>query len=240
MNETLHCISLRAVQVGDNKTLLSAWSREMGRVSFAFPSGTSREGRRRRALSPPLGLFEGRAEIKPGQEILNLRDFSAMPSSPALIPSSIQRNMTSAFIAEVLDHLLRRTAPEQELSDFLFDAITKLGEFERSKSIANFAIIFLIKLARPVGIEPDLSNYRLGDIFDMRDARFRHSAPLHPDYLTQEESAFLYVLARANYKNMHRLQLTPDDRRHILIHILNYYSIHLGELPPIKTLELAR
>ncbi len=83
MNMNLHCLALRHVAVSDSRSLLSAWSRELGRITLAFPSATSREGRRRRALTPPMALFEGVAEVRPGREVLAMRDLSPQAGSVA-------------------------------------------------------------------------------------------------------------------------------------------------------------
>lgn len=74
MYTALHCIALRTVRHSDTKNIVSAWSRELGRVAFAFPAGSGREARRRRALTTPLALFEGQCELRPGREIHTIRD----------------------------------------------------------------------------------------------------------------------------------------------------------------------
>ncbi len=222
--------------VSDSRTLVSAWSRELGRVTFGFPAGSGREARRRRALASPMALFEGRSEAKPGSDILPLRDFSPTPGSPALAAPDIARTMLCSFLAEVLDRLLQRTAPDAHLSDYLFASAAALSALPRGAASANFHIVFLYGLARMAGIAPDLSGYVPGAVFDMRDGVFRRSAPLHSDYLDADASSFLTVLARVNFNNMHRLHLSRAERRDILSAMLDYYSIHLGNLGNLRTL----
>lgn len=238
MNQTLHCIALRTVAISDSKSLVTAWSREAGRVTFAFPAGGSRESRRRRALSSPLGLFEGRSEIKPGHEILSLRDFSPMAGSPALAPRDIWRTMQATFLAEVLDRLLTRTAPEEILSDYLFDSMRTLARTQDARACANFHLVFLYGLCRFAGIAPNLDGLGPGAVFDLREGCCRSSRPLHTDYIDAPQTPVLRILARANFNNMHRLRFSRDERREILARMLQYYSIHLGTLSELKSLAV--
>ncbi len=54
MLRTLNLIPLRVIPYSDRNSILSAYSRELGRVSFVVPAGAGREARRRRALLMPM------------------------------------------------------------------------------------------------------------------------------------------------------------------------------------------
>ncbi|MBP3537467.1 MAG: recombination protein O N-terminal domain-containing protein, partial [Muribaculaceae bacterium] len=70
----VHCIALRTVRLSDSRNLLSAWSREAGRITFAIPAGATREARRRKAMTSPLAFFEGIADIRDNRDIQTVRD----------------------------------------------------------------------------------------------------------------------------------------------------------------------
>lgn len=233
-------MALRSVAYSDNKFLLSAWSREHGRLTFAFPSSGSREGRRRRALTTPLALFEGVTDIRPGRDILSLRDLSPLPDSTAMAAPDAIRAVTATFLAEALDLLLRRMPPDDDLTDFLFSSARTLTRVVHPRAKAMFVHVFLYRLTRHAGIEPDMSNAAPAMIFDMRDGCFRHAAPLHDDYLRGEENEALAILSRARYYNMHKLQFSRNERQHILDRLLQYYGIHLSPLTSLKSLAVLR
>ncbi len=238
MNLLLHCIALRSVPIADTRTLVSAWSRETGYVTFCFPAGNSREAKRRRALATPLALFEGRSEIRPSKDILSLRDFSPIAGSPALAAPDISRTVTAPVIAEILDRLLRHASPDEKLSDYIFEGAQALAGLSRPAACANFHIVFLFGLTAVAGITPDLSEYAPGRIFDLREGFYRTAPPLHTDYLESPATDFLPVLARANYKNMHKLRLSRTERREALLGLLKYFSIHLEPLDNLKSLAV--
>lgn len=237
MNTHLHCIALRSTAVSDSRTLLSVWTREHGRLTLAFPAGSSREGRRRRALALPMAMFEGSADVRPGREIISMRDFLPMPGSLAVAVPEVPRLMVATFLAEVLDSLLRRSAPDKSLSDFLFASAQALAAIP-AEDVPNFHLVFLARFTRPAGIMPDLGGCSRMAVFDMRDACYRSSAPMHSDYIEAGPARLVRTLVMADYGNMGHIKLTRQQRREALGHILAYLSIHMGALPPLRSLDV--
>lgn len=235
----LHCIALRTVRHSDSRNIVTAWTREAGLMAFAFPAGAGREARRRKAITSPLALFEGVSDIRAGKDIQSMRDVRPLPGSIAMCQDHL-RNMQAMFISEVLDVLLRRTAPDDSLSDFLFATVEFLATPLRPAAVANFHILFLYTLAFHAGIAPDTDNMSPGYVFDMREGRFAATPPLHADYIMPAESAFLGVLNRLGFRTLHLLRLSREDRNRILDYILRYYAIHLAPLTGLRTLAVFR
>lgn len=237
MYTPLHCIALRSIPHTDNTSLLCAWCREAGRVTIAFPAGNSREARRRRALTPPMALFEGCADLHDSRSIIHIRDISPSAESVALALPDVTRAMMATFLGETLDMLLRRCVPDDDLSNYIFDAAHRLSSL-RGGSLANFHILFLFGLTKPIGIAPDMSTYRSGSIFDMRNGIFRPTQPLHHDFLSAAEASVIPILARLSYDTMQRMHLSREQRRAILDAIFDYYGIHLGTAAVVKSLAV--
>lgn len=239
MYSTLHCIALRTVRHTDTSSLLSVWTREAGRLTLAMPASNSREARRRRALTTPLATFECVCRMQPARDILQVRDL--VPSAGTLAyDSNPAKGMVALFLAEALDLLLRRTDADPALSDFLFDAVQAFAAPLTPVATANFHLIFLFHLATPLGVGPDTSGWQPGTIFDLRDATFRATPPMHSDYLTPVEAAFTATLARTTFANMHHLALSHTQRNAILDAILRYYALHLAPLTTLKSLHILR
>lgn len=231
----VHCIALRSVAHSDTRLILTAWSRELGRIAFAVPAGASREARRRRALTAPLALFEGVTTAKPGHEVLTLRDFSASPGSPAFDPSPVKA-MTACFIAEVLDMVLRTTPPDERLWEVLHSGIIAMGGDPGSHPA--FHLLYIYKVLEVLGVGPDMEAYTPGAIFDLREARWRLSQPLHPDFVEGAPAADLHSLATADYSALP--SLSRLQRASLLETLLLYYNIHLAPLNHISSLQILR
>lgn len=231
----LDCIALRCVRLTDSKNLLSAWTRTHGRVTFAIPAGASKEARRRRAITGPMMLFSGVSDIRPGHDVLFIRDIQSHAS--VSMPSP-EKTMIAIFLSEVLDRLLRRGEVDPALSEFLFSSATALAGLTAHGDIANFHIIFLFRLTRFLGIEPCLDGD--GTVFDLRQAGFRPTPPLHHDFIEGRAARLVRILPRFDYQNGHMLPLDNQSRREALSRILDFYGIHLESLASIKSLEILR
>lgn len=241
MFENLHCIALRTVKYNDRQSILSAWTAEHGRMTFAMPEGAGREARRRRAMTMPLGVFEGVCDLRPGRDIHLLRDMRADTAASAMLHASPAKAMIAIFLADVLDAVLRQSAPDPLLTDYLRGAIAALSAERDAAAMANFHIVVLFKLMYFAGIYPDMASWREGSVFDLRDGCFRSSLPLHGAVLTGEEVDTLRVLDRIGFGNAAMLRLTRAQRLRVLDKILEYYSIHLAPgLGSLRSLDVLR
>lgn len=237
MYEHLECIALRTTRISDSKSLLSVWERTHGRLTFAIPAGASREARRRRAITAPMLLFGCQCDLRPGRDIYSVKELTATDGISA-VDRSPAKGMIGMFLGEFLDLMLRRADVDPYLSSFLFDSALALSLIENNHAVANFHIIFLYRLVHFMGIEPDIEAN--GDIFDLREARFRATAPLHHDYIEGREAKMVRIIGRYGYDRAHRLPLDRYGRKTALDVILRYFSIHLSSLEALKSLDVLR
>ena len=237
MYEPLECIALRTTRISDSKSLLSVWERSRGRLTFAIPAGASREARRRRAITAPMMLFDCQCDLRPGRDIYSVKELTAADVT-AVVDRSPAKGMTGMFLGEFLDLLLRRADADRHLSDFLFGSAQALSLIEDMRAVANFHIIFLYRLAHFTGIEPNLETG--GDIFDLREARFRGTDPLHSDFLEGRAANMVRIIGRFGYDRAYRLPFDRSTRKNALDIILRYFSIHLSSLDSLKSLDVLR
>ncbi len=237
MYQQLHCIALRTIKYSERHSILSAYSLELGRISFLIPAGAGREAVRRRALMMPLGTFECIGDIRQGRDIHTMREPRATKVQHG-IHSHPVKGAIALFIAEVLSAVLRENQEDLALYAFLEYAIEKLNS--TGDSVSNFHICFLYRLGRFIGIEPDISTYREGRIFDMLDGTFRNTAPLHTNYLKQEAATVVAALSRMTFDNMHRFKFNRYQRHELLDTILKYYTIHYATLSSLRSIDVLR
>ncbi len=234
----LHIIPLRTTRYNDRHNILSAYSLEMGRISFLTPAGNSREAIRRRALLMPLGIVECNATIRPDRDIHTMSDpYATVPLHT--IHAHPMKSVIAQFLAELLCALLRDTSQDTPLFTFLAQSALVLNELPDSR-IANFHLCFLYRLGQFLGIAPDVSAYNPGCVFDMLDGIFRHSLPSHRHFLTADEAAAVMALSRISYRNMHLYRLNRDTRNLILDRMLSYYTLHYTSLNALRSLDVLR
>lgn len=236
MFETLHCIALRTIKYSDSRSILSAWSAERGYVSFAMPAGKGREAGRRRALTMPLAAFEGVCDIRNDRDVMFIRDLKPMHVGMAMISDPAKLAM-ALFLAEVFEKLLRNSQHDDALSLLIFDTVDALNR-TNARGVANFALWTLYRLTVPLGIEPDMSDWRPQALFDLEAARWRMSLPTAGMSFGGDEAKAVRMLSRLNRDNIERLRMTREARRALLDGLLRYYDVHYCKVTPLHSLDV--
>ncbi|MDE6859778.1 MAG: DNA repair protein RecO [Duncaniella sp.] len=234
----LSLIALKVTKHSDKQSILTALSRERGRVSLALPAGSGKSSARMKALTMPLCVIECVTDSRSEREIIPMRQVHQLIPLRT-IHSNPVKQMVAMFLAEVLNALLRETNEDESLFDFITRCIRILDEADGTGT-ANFHICFLYQLGRLSGIEPDTSTFTPGSILDIRDGIWRQTMPLHREYLTPEESAAAYRLSRMTFSNYYKYRYTREERNRILNALLHYLSVHFVSLRNIHSLEILR
>lgn len=238
MKQTLRIIALRTVRYNDKHSILAAYSREAGRISFLIADGNGREATRRRSLLQPLGVLECVADIVVGREICRMSEPRPLVPLPGLRSNPLKAAV-AIFLTDLLAAALRESQPDAAMFDFIAASVARL-DITPTERLANFHICFIMGLGRCLGIEPDTSGYAPGAVFDMADATFRRSAPMHSDFLVGENAAAVASLARMTYDNMHLYRFTRAQRLELLEGMLRFLSLHHAPMGAVKSLDILR
>lgn len=209
--------------------------RDLGRISFLNNDGKSKESRRRKALLQPGSVFDAIIDYRPNRSLQTLREIS-----PARVTFSDNPAKQSViyFVCDFVYSLLNDYPADSLLFDYVENFIRSVDNSRRS--VANAPIAFLVGLLPIVGIEPDMSTYFPGSMFDFSSGVFRISPSLSGKSLSAEESAYMPALLRMTSINMHIFKLSREGRNHILDTLLDYYTAHFGPLRQLPTLPILR
>lgn len=242
MYKRLDCIALRTVRYSDRNSILTAYAREGGRMSFLLPAGGGKAAARLRALLMPMGRFECVADIRPGRDIHPIRDVRAVVLPPVCDPL---RSTLALFMADIMSALLREPMSDPLLFDFVDNALRRLAREEgaetlRGAALLNFHLCFLVRLTRFLGIEPDWATYRPGAVLDLADGIFRALPPAHRRFLPPGESEAAASIGRMSFRNLGLYRLTRFERNTMLDRILLYYQTHFPSLGEPSSLAILR
>ncbi|MBD5185563.1 MAG: hypothetical protein HDS92_03030 [Bacteroidales bacterium] len=238
--EPLNIVTLRRVSYNDRHSIITAWSRERGRVSLLVPDNAGRSGARARALMAPPSLAGCLADIRPGRDIFTVSDIRPLHPLADLRANPL-KSMVAMFLAEVMAAILRESQPDAPLFDFVKLALEHLDALTEPRAVANFHLCFLYQLGRFLGVEPDASTWRPGRLLDMHDGLFRATPPPHADFLDAAESEAAALMSRMTFDNIKKWRLTRHQRNRSLDVILRYFAIHLAPgLAQMQSLEVFR
>ena len=234
----LDCIALRTTRYKDRHSILSALTRQNGLMSMLIPAGNGREAARRRALLLPGSRFGCVADLRdvngripPIRDVI-ARGASAMSADPF-------KPAVTLFVVDFLHAIMRESQPDPLLFDYI-DSMLELLDTLSGRRLANFHLLFLLKISRYLGVEPDVATYSPGYTFDMVDAVFRPSAPLHDKFLDPVESASVALLMRMTARNFAHFTFSRAERNRAVDVILQYYTIHFASLQSMKSLDIVR
>lgn len=237
MESPVTCIALRTIKYSDTASIATLWSREYGRMAVSIPSGNGREAQRRRAIMMPLGVFEAIADMRPGREVSRLKDVRPIAGAGQITnPAAAAIAM---FLADFLYAALKDSGPDPALTDFLLGRVAALKK-ARGNALANFHLSFLYNISIFLGIAPDMGTYARGRYFDMREARYVASAPLHSHVLDPVRGETLYTLSRLCDRSLGLMRLSRAQRNEMLDLMLDYYSLHYARLNALASLAVVR
>jgi len=227
-------IVLHSLKHTDSSTIITVYTQQFGRASYIVHGINKKKSVVRAALLQPLSMVEMDVFHTPGRDLQRIKDirvehqFYGIPYNP--IKSSL-----ALFIAEMLFRTLRQTEPDESLFLFLENSIQQLDHCE--EGVANFHLVFLLKLSRYMGFEPNRDNEN-ARYFDLMNGVFQQGKPLHMHFLLPELSYSFHEVLQADYSTMHNLTFSRNTRVKLLESIIEYYRLHIPEFHGLHSLAV--
>ncbi len=230
-------IVLHTIKYTDDSVIAELLTEAQGCVSFLVKLSRSRKAAVKAVFLQPLTLLEvewNKGERQSLSRMKNVRVFQPFAS----LPYDPHKSAVAMFLAEFLHHALREEPPSQPLFEYVMRSVEWLDACE--KGFANFHIVFLLRLTRFLGFLPDLDEWREGYYFDLSACTFTADAPLHGHFLVPEDAAHLPRLMRMRFGTMHVFRFSGRERNRLLVHINDFYRLHLPQFPELKSLAVLR
>jgi len=227
-------IILHSVKHSDKATIITVYTQYFGRASYMVFGVNKKKSIVRSSFLQPLTIVEMDVVHSPGKDIQHIKDiriahpFNGIPFDPV-------KNSLALFLSEMLFRVLRHTEPDEQLFLFLENSIQQLDNCEAG--IANFHLIFLLKLTRYLGFEPNLDNVHK-KYFDLMNGIFLAEKPLHVHFLIPEISEKLYEFLLSDFSNMYELSLSRFVRNQLLDSIIDYYRLHVADFHGLHSIAV--
>lgn len=227
-------IILHTLKYSDSASIVTTYTEQFGRTAYMVHGIYKKKSACRAALVQPLTLVELDVFHTPGKDLQRIKDiqinfqFNGIPFNPV-------KNSIALFLSEILFRILRQQEPDESLFLFLENSIQQLDCCENG--ISNFHLVFLLKLTRYLGFEPnrDEENFRY---FDLMNGVFLEEKPLHTHYTLQDVSNDFSDLLNADYQNMQDLIFTRERRAKLLESLIEYYKLHIPDFHGLHSLDI--
>ncbi len=230
-------IVLRTVDYSDTSIIVKVYTEEFGIQDYLIRGAKRKRSPVKSNLFQPLSLLELVVYKKEGKQLQTLKEarpeihFTSIPHDPA-------KASILFFLNEVLLKCLHEEEHNPELFSFLHETIQTLDATEKHFSCLH--LIFLLRFTRFLGFYPQGNYSKTNFLFDLREGRFTHAEPMHPDYLTGENSFLVNKLILSDYYSMEKLILSGPERKNLLDILLRFYLLHLphaGNISSYKILQ---
>ena len=241
-------IVLHSFKYGESRLIVEMFTRQEGRLSFAVPIPKTAKGRLKKQYFQPMTLLEVECDVRQRNQLQKLKD-ARLLTAYASIPFSPEKLAIALFTAEFLYHALRSEQQDELLFTYISNSMQWLDA--APAGYANFHLTFLMHMSRFLGFYPNLnltpnpSPKREGGLsregtlfFDLREARFCNTAPLHRDFLQPEEASMIQLLMRMDFPTMHLFRLSHQERNRIVDVLVQYYRLHIPQFPELRSLSV--
>ena len=242
-------IVLHSFKFGESRLIVEMFTREVGRLSFAVPIPKTAKGKLKKQYFQPMTLLEVECDVRQRVQLQKLKDAQLLMAYSS-IPFSPEKLAITLFTAEFLYHALRSEQQDELLFAYISSSMQWLDA--APAGYANFHLTFLMHMSRFLGFYPNLDSLtpnpspkREGSIggegdvfFDLREARFCNTAPLHRDFLQPEEAGMIQLLMRMDFPTMHLFRLSHQERNRIVDVLVQYYRLHIPQFPELRSLSV--
>ena len=103
---------------------------------------------------------------------------------------------------------------------------------------ANFHLVFLLKLARFLGIAPNMEAYSDGELFELTNGHFIPYGTASENIMSSHDTSLLFQLSEATYETMDGIVMNRQDRERMIQYLATYYAIHIPKFPTLQSLEI--
>ena len=227
-------IVLHSVKYNDSSIIVTIYTRHFGRISFRIYGANKKNSVFRSSFQQPLSMLEIDMLHLPGKEIQRIKDVQ-MDYQFEELPYNEIKNSLALFISELLFRSLRQTEPDENLFLFLENSIKQLDCCK--SGIANFHLVFLLKLTRFLGFEPNQEEIN-GKYFDLMNGVFMNEKPSHTHFLLPESRNDFILLLNTDYSTMDRIVLSRENRTNLLKGMIEYYRLHIPEFHGLHSLAV--
>lgn len=226
-------IVLSSIKYGDSSLIVKIFTREAGLKSYLVKGVLkSRKGKLKAAYFQPLTQLELTVTHREKVNLHYIREAQVHYAYESL-PTNWTKQAIVLFLAEVLTKVIREEEQNIALYEYLETALQWLDTHDH---IANFHLVFLLQLTKYLGFFPDTSKQHL-PYFDLVEGHFTQQPGIHP-VLQEDEIVHFKSLLGTHFEASHTVQLSKQERRHMLDVILTYFEVHLQGFSQPKSLAV--
>ncbi|MCX2482355.1 DNA repair protein RecO [Pedobacter sp. MR2016-24] len=225
-------IVLKTTLYSESSVVVQIFTDKFGIQSYMINGVKKPKAKIRMNMLQSLHLVDMVVYHKPNSSIQRISELRPSPVFRT-IPYDILKSTMIIFLNEVLYKSIRQQNADENIFDYIFNAISWFDESDESNS--NFHLAFLLKLSRFLGFAPSMETKSDSSYFDLQEGEFKSLPPLHPFFIEKTAAILFISLFTTPFEKLSEIKIDNVTRRLILDKILVYYTLHTASFGEIKS-----
>lgn len=228
-----NAIVISALKYGEADLIVKCYTQISGLKTYMLRGILkSKKGKFKTSLFQPLTQLELVAKHKNKGTIEYLQDAKILVHYQSLHTEVVKSSMV-LFLSEMLKNTIQEEEENEELYHYLENTFNWL---DSHSDIANFHLLFLLKLTKYLGFYPDDSEKDL-KYFNLLDGVFQYEKT-NSYCIDGKVLNNLKLLLGTNFETLNQMKLTKTGRSQLLELLLNYYLLHIESFKKPKSLSV--
>lgn len=235
MLEKSEAIVLRAIKFKETSLIVNCFTRKFGLQSFLV-RGVLQSGKS--SIKPAYFQLLNQLKLviyrKKKAQLHTIKELKVQYHYKN-ISTSMSKQSVLMFLGEFLNESIREESPQEELYEFLAQGLILFDELE---VVADFHLVFLLKLSKYLGFYPESNKDNL-EYFDLPEGKYVATYQGN-NQLNMQETILLNRLIDLNFSDLNEVHFSSGQRNALLSFLVNYYSLHLNGFKTPKSLEILK
>ena len=226
-------IVLSKLKYRDYDLIVKCYTEQRGVVSYILRGVLkSKRSQTKTVYFQVLSQLQIEENYKPNQSLHSIKEVKLNYIYNTL-HTNIYKSAIVLFLSEILSNVLR----EEEQNEDLFHYIeTALQYLDNEDQFSNFHLLFLLKLTRYLGFQPENLNDNY-PFFNLQSGIFEMAN--HGIYSVSGENLILLKrLLGINFDALSTVKINAKQRQDFLNMLLHYFELHLGSFKKPKSLQV--
>lgn len=228
-------IILRQIKYSENSIIVQVFTELFGRQAYIVSGVRGKKSKNKINFFQPLHIVEMDIYYKASREMQRISEVKSLVPFTSITQDPLKSSQ-AIFLAELLLKSIREEEKDINLFEFVVNSIQFLDLTKENP--ANFHLVFMLKLTRFLGFFPNEGFNEMNNLFNLRSGSFCCTAPDHDEYISKELTFFFQQLLNIPLKNFYTVILNSRSRSKLMRNILDYYYLHIGGMPEIKSFSV--
>lgn len=228
-------IVLRCVKYDDKSFIAHLFTASRGHVPFMVNGSRGKRSGTSARLFQPMAFLSFQWDMKPNASLQRMKEARLLHVQQSIPFDPIKRSVTM-LLTEFMAYTLRDEAANPDL--YLYIEHSLQWYDMAGEGYANFHLVFLLKLARFLGIAPNMEAYSEGNLFDLTGGHFVPYGTASGTVMSGYDARLLFLLNAATYETMDTVPMNRHDRARMVDYLATYYALHIANFPSLQSLEI--